>query len=139
MYFKCISSIFMVCFDVFQCFSMYLKVFECTSMYLNEFANIIIRILPSHSHYNVFAMLIHLHICFFTIYNDPLPNMIYHYTLSLISIDPFQLYTIYENITYQFLLFKSIHHPTFHVVTGCANHSGAQVSYKKKFIMIVSF
>jgi hypothetical protein len=76
--FKCISNVliiylccilmylnvFIIYFNVFQCISMYLKVFKCLSMYLNVFINIIIRISPSHFHYNGFAMCTHLYIYF---------------------------------------------------------------------------
>jgi hypothetical protein len=55
-------------------------------------------------------MHIHLHIFFSTLYNDSLPNMLYHYVpFFFIPVDPFQLS---YNLS---LLFTSIHHPTFHI------------------------
>jgi hypothetical protein len=108
--------------------------FQCISMCLNVFLDIVIGISPSHSHCNIFAMHTHLHFLFI-LHNDSLPNMLYHY----IFIFPFPLissnfHTIYEKNSYQFLLFTFIHHhtfhvphSTFHVVTGCAEHSKAQV------------
>jgi hypothetical protein len=90
--------------------------FQCISMCLNVFIDIVIGISASHFHCNVFAMHTHLHILFFTLYNDSLLNMLYHYTLFF----PFPLicsnfHTIFKRITYQSLLFTSIHHPTFYI------------------------
>jgi hypothetical protein len=88
--------------------------FQYISMCLNVFIDIAIGISPSHTHCNVFAMHIHIHNFFFTLYNDSPPNMLYYYTFFFL---PFPLirsnfHTIYEKITYQSLLFTSIHHPT---------------------------
>jgi hypothetical protein len=131
---ECTYSIFMVYFNVFiihfNAFVVYFNVFHCISMCLNVFTDIIIRILPSHSHCNVFIMHTHLHIFFSTLHNDSLSNMLYHYIIFF----PFSLIhsnfnTIYEKITYQPLLHVDtsphIPHPTFHVVIGCTEHSRA--------------
>jgi hypothetical protein len=102
---------------------MYLNVFIiylwCISMCLNVFIDIVIGILPSYSHCNVLTMYTQLHF-FFTLHNDSLPSMLYHY----IIIFPFPLihsnfHTIYEKITYQSLLhiYTSPHipHSTIHI------------------------
>jgi hypothetical protein len=80
---QCISiyfNVFIVCLNVFQYISMYLKVFQYNSMYLNIFTDNIIGISLSHSIYNIFPTRPPTHL-FFTIHNDSLPNMLYHYTL----------------------------------------------------------
>jgi hypothetical protein len=95
-------------------------------MYLNVFINIIIGISPSHSHCNVFAMHTHLHIFFSTLYNDSLPNMLYHY----IPFFPFPLiHSNFHTIYPYFHVYTSpqIPHSALHVITNCAEHSGAQV------------
>jgi hypothetical protein len=52
--FECIYSIFMVYFNVFiiylNAFIVCFNVFHCISMCLNVFIDIVIGILPSHSH-----------------------------------------------------------------------------------------
>jgi hypothetical protein len=72
--FECTYSIFVVCFNVsiiyFNAFIVCFNVFQC----LNVFINIVIEILPSHSHCNFFAMHTHLHI-FFSFYTmTPFPT-----------------------------------------------------------------
>jgi hypothetical protein len=99
--------------------------------------NTVIGILPSHSHCNVFAMhmytylnamymyfnvLIYLH--FFTLYNDSLPNILYHYILFF----PFPLIRSNFHTMYPYFSRSYITpHSTFHIVTSCVEHSGAQV------------
>jgi hypothetical protein len=117
--FECICSIFMVYFNAFiVCFN----VFHCISMCLN--VDIVIGILPSHSLCNVFTMHTDLHIFFFTLHKDFIPNMLYYY----IIIFPFPVirsnfHTIYEKNTYQslFHVYTSPHIPrsTFHIPCGC--------------------
>jgi hypothetical protein len=67
--FQCISNVFIVCLwciftKYFNEFIVHLNVVKFISMYFNVFSNVVIGILPSHSHYNNFAMRIYLHICF---------------------------------------------------------------------------
>jgi hypothetical protein len=57
-------NVFLVYFNIFI---VYLNVFIG---YFNVFIDNVIGILPPHSHYNVSAMRIHLHICFFIIHNE---------------------------------------------------------------------
>jgi hypothetical protein len=113
--FECIYCIFMVYVNAFiVCFN----VFHCISMCLN--VDIVIEILPSHSHCNVFTMHTHLHI-FFSLYTmTSFPTC---YTTTLLFF-PFPLirsnfHKIYKKITYQSLLhiYTSPHIPcsTFHI------------------------
>jgi hypothetical protein len=120
--FECIYSIFMVYLNVFKCIY---NMFQCISMCLNVFIDIVIGILPSHFHCNVFAIHTHLHIFF-------LPS---YYAIPLHFFFPFSLirsnfHTIHEK-NYISILTSHLYitpHFTFHVVTGCVEHSGAQVN-----------
>jgi hypothetical protein len=58
------------------------------SMYFYVFSDIVIGILPSHSPYNISTIRTP-YIFVFTIHNDSLPDMLYHYPLSPLNIDPF--------------------------------------------------
>jgi hypothetical protein len=119
MYFKYSYSEFIIYFNVFQ----------CISMYLNVFNYIIIEISLSHFHYNDLAMNTHLHIFFFTIYNDSLSEMLYHYTL--FSRSHWFIPTFIQSLkilhtSYYFSPLYIIPQSIFHVVIGCVEHSGAQ-------------
>jgi hypothetical protein len=94
--------------------------FECIWMYLDVFIDIIIRISPSYSHCNVFAMRTYVHICF------SLPTMttfLTCYTTTLFSpipIDLFQLsYNLWKNyisiLTFHIYTSPHIPHPTFYI------------------------
>jgi hypothetical protein len=115
------------------------------SMCLNVFINIVIGILPSYSHCNTFAMHTYLHIFFHSTQWLPSQHVILlHYFFS-IPIDPFQLsYNQWKNyisiLTSRLYItphstfhiphsMSSPHIPrsTFHVITSCVEHSGAQV------------
>jgi hypothetical protein len=133
--FECIYTIFMVYFNVFiVCFN----VFHYVWKYLSIFIDIVIGISPSYSHCNVFAIHTHLHIC---ISLSTLTTFLTCYTSTLfspISIDLFQLsYNLCYISILTFHVYTSPHipHPTFHVITGCAEHSGAQVNF---FNLLVS-
>jgi hypothetical protein len=133
-------SIFMVYFNVFiiyfNAFIVCFNVFYYISMCLNVFIDIIIGILPSHSHCNVlpctptYTFFFHSTQWFLSQHAIPL-----HYFFS-ISIDLFQLsYNLWKYLQIN-PYFTSIHHPTFHVphsrfhvVTSCAEHSKAQVCF----------
>jgi hypothetical protein len=113
--FDCTYSIFVVYFNVsiicFNAFIICFNVFQYISMGLNVFINIVIGISSSHSHCKVFAMHIHLCIFFFTLYNDSLFNMLYHYI-------PFFLFPLIRSnfhTIYMSLFFTTIHHFTFHI------------------------
>jgi hypothetical protein len=131
--FECSYSIFVVYFNVSI---IYFNAFIVCSMYLvclNVFIYIVIGISPSHSHYNFFAMYTYLHI-FFTLYNGSLPNMLYHY----IHFYPFPLicsnfHTIYPYFSHLCI----IPHSTSHVVTGCAEHSRAQVFFSYNLVAYI--
>jgi hypothetical protein len=63
--FECIFNAFECIYNVIQCISNVLIVYlRYISMCFNEFTYIVIGISPSHSCYNIFAVRIHLHICF---------------------------------------------------------------------------
>jgi hypothetical protein len=101
-YLPCLFNVFAVHFNVFI-------------MYLNIFINIVIGILPSHSHYNVYAMRPHLHIYFSLSTMTPFPIC-----LPLPHFLPFPLihsnfHTICKSITYQFVLFTFIYYPILHI------------------------
>jgi hypothetical protein len=121
----------MVYFNVFirylNEFIMHLNILEFISMYFNVFLNIVIGISPLYCHYNNFSMCIHLHICFLLSTMTSFSTCSTTTLFSLVPIDPFKLHVAHKSITYQFLLFTFIHYPTFHIVTSCAVHSGAQV------------
>jgi hypothetical protein len=130
----CIYNIFIVYFNVFiiflNAFIICFNVFHCISMCLNVFINIVIGILPLHSHCNVFTMHTHLYI-FFSLYTMTSFPTCYTTTLFFsISINPFQLsYNLWKN--YISILTSCSYitpHYMFHVLTGCVKHSGAQVS-----------
>jgi hypothetical protein len=122
-------DVFQCIYSMFQCIWKYLNLFQCI---LNVFTNIVIEISPSHSHYNVFAMQhppIHL---LFNIHNDSLPNMLYHYTLLLhsywfVPIVIQSMKILYTNFYLSHLYINP--HSTFHVVTDCTEHYGAQVIF----------
>jgi hypothetical protein len=81
---------------------------------------------PSLSHCNVFAMHTHLHI-FFSLYSmTPFPTC---YTTTFFFFHfHWSIPTFIQSIL-TFHVYTSPHfpHSTFYVVTGCAEHSGAQV------------
>jgi hypothetical protein len=79
-------------YNMFQYIPMYLKVFECLSIYLNVFTNIIIGISPSNFHYIVFAMCIHLYICFSLSTMTPFPTC---FTTTLFSHVPIDLLCVF--------------------------------------------
>jgi hypothetical protein len=122
MYIKYICGIFHCVYIIFQCIY---KMFQCISMCLNVFLDIVIGISPSHSHCNIFAMHI-LHI-FFSLYTmTPFPTC---YTTTLLFFHSrWSIQTFIQSIL-TFHVYTSFHipHSTFYVVTGCAEHSGAQV------------
>jgi hypothetical protein len=91
---------------------MSLKVFESI---LNMFTNIVIGISPLHSHYNIFVMCTHIYICFSLSTMTPFPTCFITILFSPISLIHFNFHTFYKNITYQFLFFMFIHHPTFQI------------------------
>ena len=115
------TNVFECFFNVLECihavFSMCRNVFEYIYVYFNVFTNIVIDILPSHSHYKCFCHM-HLPTYIFIFYYSQWP--FFQCALPLPSFLPFLLihsnfHTIYKNITYQFLLFMSIHYPTLHI------------------------
>jgi hypothetical protein len=64
----------------------------------------------------------------------------FQHALQLHSFLPFPLihfnfHTIYEHITYQFLLFMSIHHPTFHISHSMSSQVARSI-VEPKFIML---
>jgi hypothetical protein len=80
---------------------------------------LIVKFLPCTPTYTFF---------FLTLYNDSLPNMLYHY----VPFFPFLL--IHSNFHTIYPYFSRLYitpHSTFYVVTGCAEHSGAQVLFYK--------
>jgi hypothetical protein len=89
----------MVYFNIFiiyfYAFIICFNVFHCIWMYLNVFINIVIGILPSHSHCNVFTMYTHLYI-FISLYTmTSFPTC---YTITLSFFHPFQLlYNLWKN------------------------------------------
>jgi hypothetical protein len=98
--FECIYSIIIMYFNVFiiysNAFIICFNELQCISMCLNVFIDIVIGILPSHSHCNNFAMHTYLHILF-TLHNVSFPNMLYYYIIFF----PFALirsnfHTIYD-------------------------------------------
>jgi hypothetical protein len=130
--FECIYSILMVHFNVFiihlNAFIVCFNVFHCISMCLNVFNDIVIGILPSHSHCNVFTMHTHLHI-FFPLYT--MTPFLACYTTTLFF---FHSHWFVPTFIQSMKKLHIIHHPTFlvphatfHVITVCAEHSGAQV------------
>jgi hypothetical protein len=110
-----------VCFNVFQCVWMYFNVFECIYWHCNWIS-------PSLSHCNVFAIHTHLHI-FFSLYTMiPFPTC--YTTTFLFFHSRWSILTFIQSILI-FHVYTSPHipHSTFYVVTGCVEHSGAQVIY----------
>jgi hypothetical protein len=99
-------------------------------MCLNVFINTVIEF---HHHLLIVTFLpwTPTYTFFFILYNDSLPNMLYHY----VPFFPFPLihsnfHTIYPYFSHLYTTPHStlhIPHSTFYVVTGCAEHSGAQV------------
>jgi hypothetical protein len=92
-------------------------------MCLNVFIDIVIEF---HHHFLIVTFLpcTATFTFFFTLYNDSLPNMLYHY----VPFFPFPL--IHSNFHTIYPYFSCLYitpHSTFYVVTGCAEHSGAQV------------
>jgi hypothetical protein len=96
-------------------------------MCLNVFIDIVIEF---HHHFLIVMFLpcTSTYTFFFTPYNDSLPNMLYYY-------DPFfhsrwSIPTFIQSIlTFYVYISPNIPHSTFYVVTGCAEHSGAQVLF----------
>jgi hypothetical protein len=125
--FECTYSVFMVYLNVFvACFN----VFQCIWKYLNVFINIVIGISPSYSHWNVFVMRIHIHICFSLSTITTLHNIYYNYTLFthfhwFVSTFIQSMEKLHVNLYFSRLYI--IPHPTFHVVIVCGEHSKAQV------------
>jgi hypothetical protein len=71
MYLCYIYGVFQCVYNIFQCIY---SMFQCISMCLNVFIDILIGILLSCSHCNVFAMHTHIHI-FFSLYTmTPFPT-----------------------------------------------------------------
>jgi hypothetical protein len=86
-------------------------------------------ILPSLSHCNVFAMHTYLHI-FFSLYTmTPFPTcytttfFFFHFRWSIPTF-------IQSILTFHVYTSPHIPHSTFYVITGCAEHSGAQVIFR---------
>jgi hypothetical protein len=121
--YECIYKVFMVYFNVFI---IGFNVFQWVWKYLNVFIDIVIGISPSYVHCKDFVMCTFA----FTIHNDYLPNMLYHYNLSFHShwfVSTFLQFMKKLYINAYFSHLYIILHSTFHVVTGCAEHSSAQV------------
>jgi hypothetical protein len=79
--------------------------FQCISMCLNVFIDIVIEF-----HHHILIVTFFPCRFFFTLYNDSLPNMLYHYILFF----PFLLiHSNFHTIYPYFFMF--IHHPTFHI------------------------
>jgi hypothetical protein len=120
MYLWYICGIFQCVYNVFWCIC---SMFQCISMCLNVFYWHCNWISPSHSHCNIFTMQKPTHL-FFTLYNDSLPNMLYHYIpFFLFPLIHSNFHTIYPYFSHLYIT----PHSTFHVVIGCIEHSGAQV------------
>jgi hypothetical protein len=132
--FECIYSISMVHFNVsiiyFNAFIVCFNVFHYISMCLNVFIDIVIGILPSYSHCNVFIMHIHLHFFFFILHNDSLPNMLIYYiiffhfhwsiptfiqSLEKLHINPYFVYTSFHIAHSSLLRLYIVPHCTFHI------------------------
>jgi hypothetical protein len=120
-------NIFVVYFNVsiiyfnafIACISTYFNVFECIYWHCNWIS-------PSHSHCNVFAMHTHLHICFSLYTMTPFPTC--YTTTFLFFRAHWSIPTFIKSIlTFHVYTSPHIPHSTFHVVTGCAEHSEAQV------------
>jgi hypothetical protein len=113
MYFKCTYCMFIKYLNVliiyFNVFIMCFNVFKCIYQHCNWNFTITYTLKRFyHAHPPIHLL--------FTIDNDSLPQ----HALPLHSFFLFPLicsnfHTIYEKSTYQFLLFTSIHHPTFHL------------------------
>jgi hypothetical protein len=108
--------------------------FQCISMCSNVFINIIIEF---HHHILIVTFLPYTptYAFVFTLYNDSLPNMLYHY------IPFFPCPSIHSNFHTIYPYFSSLYitpHSTFHVVTGCAEHSRAYVRFME-FMEYASF
>jgi hypothetical protein len=97
-------------------------VFECIYQHCNWIS-------PSLSHCNVFATHTHLHI-FFSLYTmTPFPTC--YTTTFLFPHSRWSIPTFIQSIlTFHIYTSPHIPHSTFYVVTGCAEHSGAQVIFR---------
>jgi hypothetical protein len=126
--FECMYNIFVVYFNVpiiyFNAFIVCINVFQCVWMYLlYQHCNWISR---SLSHCNIVAMHTHLH-SFFSLYTmTSFPTC--YTTRFLFSISFWSIPTFIQSIlTFHIYTSPHIPHSTFYVVTGCTEHSGAQV------------
>jgi hypothetical protein len=92
---------------------MYFNVFECIYQHYNWSFTITFSLYSfCHAHPPTHF--------FFTLHNDSLSNILYHYTLLFpFPLIHFSFHTIYEKITYQSSFFTFIHHPTFHIPCHC--------------------
>jgi hypothetical protein len=100
---------------------MYFNVFECIYRHCNWIS-------PSLSHCNVFSTYTHLHI-FFPLYTmTPSPTC---YTTTFLFFHSHWSIPIFIQSILTFHVYTSPHipHSTFYVVTGCAEHSRAQVLF----------
>jgi hypothetical protein len=116
--------------------------FQCISMCLNYlivFIDIVIGISPSNSHCNIFAMRIHVHICFSL---TTMTTFLTCYTTTFFSSIPIDLFQLSYNLKKNYIsilifyIYTSLHnpHPTSHIpyctfdfVTSCVENSEAQV------------
>jgi hypothetical protein len=88
-----------------MCLKVFESIYSVFIMYSNRFANIVIGIAQSYSHYSVSSILTHLYIHF-----HYLQCLLFHHALPLPSfllfpLIHFDFHKIYENITYQFFFF----------------------------------
>jgi hypothetical protein len=117
---------------MFQCISLYFNVFECIYWHCNW--NLL-----SHSHCNVFTMHTHLHIFFLHstqgLHSQHAIPLYFFFPFPLIRSN-FHTYNLWKN--HISILTSRLYitpHSTFHVVIGCAEHSGAQVHFT--FIILI--
>jgi hypothetical protein len=104
---------------------MHFNVFECIYRHCNWIS-------PSHSHCSVFAMHTHLHICFSLYTMTPFPTC---YTTTFLFFHAHWPIPTFIQSILTFHVYTITPHSTFHVVTGCAEHSGAQVFHSWLFYM----
>jgi hypothetical protein len=114
MYLQYICGIFQCAYNIFQCIY---SLFQCISMCLNVFINIVIEF---HHHFLIVTFLP----CLYTMISFPTC----YTTTFLFFHSRWSIPTFIQSIlTFHVQTSPHIPHSTFYVITGCAEHSGAQV------------
>jgi hypothetical protein len=113
------SNVFEFIYNIFyytgSIFSIYVNVFMVYLWCIHSiFTDIIIGIFPSHSHYKIFAIHIHLYICFSLSTMTTFPTYFATTSFFAFPLICFNFHVVYKSITYQFLLFMSRDYPISH-------------------------